>query len=251
MNTPKLLLVDDDPAIRELLVDYLGEHGIRLHAVPDGKAMRAALETNRFDLVLLDVKLPGENGLTLAGSLLAQGVPLIMLTSLGGEVDRVVGLELGADDYVPKPFNPRELLARIRAVLRRTQGAPLPGTGTAPVPAPAPANGATAAEVYHFSHWRLDLGARRLFAADSRTVGLTYGEFNLLAAFVRNPNRVLSRDRLLELTHLEHEDVFDRSVDVLVLRLRRKIEPDPKQPSLLRTERGVGYVFTAEVRRGA
>ncbi len=242
MKSGSILVVDDDPGILDLLADFLGEHGWRIATARSGTEMRRCLEAETPELVVLDVKLPGEDGLGLIAQIRQRqpGLPVIMLTSLGTEVDRIVGLELGADDYLAKPFNPRELLARIRAVLRRAQP-------VAAAEAETPAGGG---ERLRFEGWSLDLGRRQLHAPDGEPVGLTHGEFKLLEAFLRAPNRVLSRDTLLEMTHLGEADVFDRTIDVLVLRLRRKIEPNPRQPTLIRTERGVGYVFAANVTRG-
>jgi len=231
-----LLIVDDDREIRALLARYLGKHGFRTTTVADGHAMRQALAGGRFDLVVLDVMLPGEDGLSLYRWLRAQStVPIIMLTAVGDEADRIVGLELGADDYLPKPFNPRELLARLRAVLRRArerQASPEPAAG----------------RVLTFAGWRLDLARRELRAADGTLVPLTGGEFDLLAALAGRPQRVLSRDQLLDLTRGRGAGPFDRSVDVLLSRLRRKIEPDPKVPALIKTVRGGGYVLATDVR---
>jgi two-component system phosphate regulon response regulator OmpR len=229
-----ILAVDDEPAIRELLTEYLGGHGYRVQAVADGTAMRAALAASRPDLVLLDLAMPGEDGLSLARYLREHhDLPVIMVTASGDLVDRIVGLEMGADDYVAKPFDPRELLARIKSVLRRARQAP------------APAGGAGASTV-RFGAYTLDPEARRMTAGDGSDVPLTQMEFDLLLALGARPNRVLSRDQILNLTQNRDWDPYDRSVDIRIARLRRKIEADPDQPRLIRTVRGVGYMFVPE-----
>ncbi len=232
-----VLVVDDDREIRDLLGRFLTKHGYRVTAVQDGKDMRRALADWHIDLVILDLMLPGEDGLSLCRGLRAQSrIPIIMLTMMGEETDRIVGLEMGADDYLPKPFNPRELLARIKAVLRR---APYAATE-----ASAPARA-----LLRFAGWKLDLGLRRLESPEGLIVDLSAGEFDLLVAFVEHPRKVLNRDQLLDLTHGRAEAPFDRSVDMQVSRLRHKIEEDPKEPELIKTVRGGGYVFTAVVTR--
>jgi two-component system OmpR family response regulator len=229
-----ILVVDDDREIRDLLARFLGRHGYRVTAARDGKEMRRALADWKIDLVILDLMLPGEDGLTLCRELRTRSqLPVIMLTILGEETDRILGLEMGADDYLAKPFNPRELLARMKAVLRRSQGAA------------APARGAAAA--LRFAGWRLDRGLRRLESPERLVIDLTAGEFDLLAAFAEHPQQVLTRDQLLDLTQGRAEAPFDRSIDMQVSRLRRKIEADPCEPALVKTVRGGGYVFTAVV----
>ena len=235
-ESPHVLVVDDDREIRDLLARFLAKHGLRVTAAANGAEMRAALADWRIDLVVLDIMMPGEDGLTLCRQLRAESsLPVIMLTAMGEEVDRIVGLEMGADDYLAKPFNPRELLARIKAVLRRAgeaspaAGDPTPGT------------------VLVFAGWSLDLDRRQLSAADGVMVPLSGGEFDLLAAFATHPQRVLSRDQLLDLARGRDAQPFDRSIDVQVSRLRRKIEPDPKQPTLIKTVRSGGYIFTPSV----
>ncbi|MDX1540728.1 MAG: response regulator [Geminicoccaceae bacterium] len=235
VETPHILIVDDDPEIRDLLRRYLEKHDLRATTVGDGPAMRRALDGGRFDLVVLDLMLPREDGLSLCRQLRANtDLPVIMLTAMGEEVDRIVGLEMGADDYVAKPFNPRELLARIKAVLRRSRSAGSAGDEAA---------------VLTFASWRLDLGRRELHAPDGVLTPLTGGEFELLKALALRPQRVLSRDQLLDLTRGRAAQVFDRSIDVQLSRLRRKIEADPKDPQLIKTVRGGGYVFSATVDR--
>lgn len=236
-----IIIVDDDPEIAGLVSEYLGQHGFRVTAVGDGKAMREAMAHGSFDLVILDLMLPGEDGLSLCRHLRATTtLPIIMLTAMGSETDRVVGLEMGADDYVAKPFSARELLARIKAVLRR--GAPkMPeegGDGEKII---------AAKEVLEFSGWRLDIGHRQLLSPDGVLVELTSGEFDLLHAFLLNPQRVLNRDQLLDFARGRVSGPFDRTIDVQVGRLRRKLEIDPKKPELIKTVRGGGYMLASEV----
>ncbi len=234
-NSPHLLIVDDDREIRDLLARFLRKHGYRVDTAPDGRVMTKLLEAGRFDLVVLDIMLPGEDGLSLCRRLRATSdLPIVMLTAVGDDTDRIVGLELGADDYVTKPFNPRELLARVKAVLRRAG-------------APRPAAAADGGRLLAFDRWRLDLARRELRAADGTLTPLTAGEFDLLAAFVEHPGRVLSRDQLLDLTKGRAAVPFDRSIDVQLSRLRRKIEPDPKDPRLIKTVRGGGYILSCPV----
>jgi len=231
-----ILVVDDDREIRDLLSRFLGRHGYRVTAAGDGKAMRRAIADWKIDLIILDLMLPGEDGLALCRELRARSrLPVIMLTVMGEEMDRIVGLEMGADDYLAKPFNPRELLARMKAVLRRAQGAPA-----------VPKDGGP--RVLRFAGWKLDIGRRRLDSANGLVVDLTAGEFDLLVAFAEHPQRVLSRDQLLDLAHGRAEAPFDRSVDMQVSRLRRKLEVNPDEPQLIKTVRGGGYVFTPVVR---
>lgn len=235
MDRPEhILIVDDDAEIRSLLRDYLERHGMRAQAVPDGRGMHAALANGRFDLVILDLMLPGEDGLTLCRNLRAHSnLPVIMLTARGEETDRIVGLEMGADDYVPKPFNPRELFARIKAVLRRVQEP----------------RSQDASEVGHlrFAGWVLDLAHRQLTSPPGVVVSLSGGEYRLLKVFLEHPNRVLSRDQLLDLTRGRDSTPFDRSIDVQVGRLRRRLGDTVQEPVLIKTVRGEGYVLAATV----
>lgn len=232
-----VLVVDDDREIRDLLGRFLTKHGYRVTAVGDGKEMRRALADWHIHLVVLDLMLPGEDGLSLCRDLRAKSqIPVIMLTMMSEETDRIVGLEMGADDYLPKPFNPRELLARMKAVLRRARCAPATPHSMG-------------RQMYRFSGWTLDLGLRRLRSPRGLVVDLSPGEHDLLVAFVERPQRVLTRDQLLDLTHGRAETPFDRSVDMQVSRLRQKIEADPKEPELIKTIRSGGYVFTAVVTR--
>ena len=236
-QSPHLLVVDDDREIRQLLQAYLEQSGYRVTTVADGKAMRRALDEHRIDLVILDLMLPGEDGLSLCRDLRAgSNLPVLMLTARGSEVDRIVGLEMGADDYLAKPFNPRELLARIRSILRRAQALP---PNLAPVDATA----------FRFADWTLDLATRNAIAPDGLVVPLSGAEFRLLRVFLEHPQRILSRDQLLELAAGREAVLFDRSIDVLVGRLRRRLRDDGKDPVLIKTVRGAGYVFSAAVER--
>ena len=239
----RILVVDDDPSLRTLLQDYLGDNGLQVDAVVDGEAMFGRLEAQPFDLVVLDLRLPGEDGLRLAHRLRERRplLPIVLLTGVAGEAERVTGLELGADDYVTKPFSPRELLARIRAVLRRSlRHAALP-------PDSAVAVREDPRRACRFAGWELNLRTRRLIAPDGRRLELSNGEFSLLLAFCSAPQRVLGREQLLTLSRLHNAEVHDRTVDVQVLRLRRKIEADPFHPRLIVTERGAGYRFDVAV----
>ncbi|MBZ4024101.1 DNA-binding response regulator [Rhodobacter sp. TJ_12] len=234
---PKILIVDDDPDVRDLVRYELEAREFTVVEAACAADVAPLLAPAPPDLILLDLRLPDLDGLALASRLRAtSSIPIIMLTGLGGDVDRIVGLEMGADDYVVKPFNPRELVARIKAVLRRA--------GSGVVPADLADH-----DRRSFAGWVIDLSARSLETPAGQPVALTNGEFLLLEAFVRAPRCVLSRDQLLERTRADGGDVFDRTIDVLILRLRRKIEPNPRAPQLIRTERGAGYVLDADVRR--
>ncbi|MBE7211503.1 MAG: response regulator transcription factor [Gluconacetobacter diazotrophicus] len=240
-NPPvRILVVEDDPGMRMLILRVLQGDGFTVRGVQDGHEMWQALEGAPFDLVILDVMLPGANGLDLCRALRARSqVPVIMVSARGEELDRVLGLELGADDYVPKPFGQKELLARVRAVLRRA--ASRPGDGA------AAAEPGSRREILRFEGWSLDLRRRELLDPAGVTVELSGAEHDLLASFLENPQRVIGRDRLLELSRTRLGDVSDRSVDVLVSRLRRKLGAESE--SLIRTVRGLGYIFTASVER--
>ncbi len=228
----RLLVVDDDPEILELIEAYLVQQGFKVSCVQSGTEMFEKLASERFDLIVLDLMLPGEHGLSLAGRVKRElNTPIIIVSAAGEDVDRIVGLEVGADDYLSKPFNPRELLARVRAVLRRAAGAQ---------PAPA-AN----AQRFRFGVYTLDAVAHRL-TRGSDEVPLTTGEFDLLAVFVRHPNRLLDRDRILDLLTGAERLPFDRSIDVRVTRLRSKIETDPSNPRFIKTIWGKGYMFCPE-----
>jgi DNA-binding response OmpR family regulator len=233
---PHILVVDDDPQIRELLEEYLTENALRVSVVSSGQQMANILADETIDLVVLDLRLAGEDGMAIARTLREQSaIPIVMLTGVRDEADRIMGLELGADDYLTKPFSPRELLARIRTVLRRTKGAALAQARQQQVRA------------YRFADFELNLRTRRLKRRDGRPIELTNGEFNLLAALLAAPQRILTRDQILEASRVYDNEVYDRSIDVQVLRLRRKIESDPSQPKFIVTERGVGYTFNSPV----
>ena len=235
-STPHILIVDDDREIRELLSRFLERHGLRVSVARDEREMQKVMQDSAIDLVVLDAMLPGKNGFTICRELRAAGnLPIIMLTAAGDETDRIVGLEMGADDYVAKPFNPRELLARMRAVLRR---AAEPGRA---VELPR--------GTLNFAGWTLDVGRRRLLSPEGAMVTLSTGEFDLLLVFAERPQRVLSRDQLLDLARGRGPTAYDRSIDVQVSRLRRKIEVDPRTPEIIATVRGGGYVFTPTVER--
>jgi two-component system OmpR family response regulator len=231
-----ILVIDDDPQIRSLLQEYLVENGIRVSLASSSKEMSNILGDEAVDLVVLDLRLAGEDGLAIARSLRDQSaIPIVMLTGVRDEADRVMGLELGADDYVTKPFSPRELLARIRTVLRRTKSA-VPGSARQ-----------RDIRAYRFGAFELNLRTRRLRQVDGGNIVLTNGEFNLLAALLSTPERILTRDQLLEASRVYDNEVYDRAIDIQVLRLRRKIEPDPSKPKFIVTERGAGYMFCAPV----
>jgi two-component system OmpR family response regulator len=230
-----ILVVDDQQEICDLVQDYLTSEGYRVSTAHDGPGMRRVLSQAPVDLVILDLMLPGEDGLTLARALRSDsGIGIIILTGRGETVDRIIGLEMGADDYLPKPFHLRELLARVKSVLRRVQSR----TGDSPSPNRSRAQ---------FAGWHLDLSSRELLSPTGEEIRLTTGEFDLLTAFVNNPNQVLSRDRLLDLARNREAGPFDRTIDVQVGRLRRKLEDDPQNPSLIKTVRGSGYIFTPPV----
>lgn len=233
-SSPHLLIVDDDREIRGLVSQFLSRHGFRVSVAKNGQEMRDQFAAGRIDLVVLDLMLPGEDGLSICRRLRAKSsVPVVMLTAMGEETDRIIGLEMGADDYLPKPFNPRELLARIKAVLRRT------ARPTAGVLA--------AARILIFEGWRLDVSRRQLHSPEGALVELSAGELDLLVAFAEHPQRVLTRDQLIDLARGRASTPFDRSIDVQVSRLRRKIELDPREPTLIKTVRSGGYVFSAVV----
>ncbi len=234
---PHVLAVDDDPAIRQLIAEYLGANELRVTTAATGAEMADVLADQAIDVVLLDLRLAGEDGMLLARKLHEESsIPIIILSGKQDEADRVMGLELGADDYVTKPFSPRELLARVRAVLRRYQSAQS-----------IPPARDEKRRAYRFEGWELNLRTRRLTRPDASRVELTNGEFSLLQAFCAAPQRVLSRDQLLDLSRLNNHEVYDRSIDVQILRLRRKIEADPAEPRFIKTERGIGYLFDVPV----
>ncbi len=231
-----ILMVDDDPGIRDVVSDFLGRHGYRVETAADGAEMEQVLSRGETDLVVLDVMLPGEDGLSICRRLAGgEGPPIIMLSAMGEETDRIIGLELGADDYLPKPCNPRELLARVRAVLRRRQER---WVADGPM-------GATC----EFAGWRLDLVRRELRSPQGVVVNLSSGEFSMLRAFVERPQRVLTRDRLLDLARGPDTEAYDRAIDVQISRLRKKLDDGAGAQELIRTVRNEGYMFTAKVQR--
>ena len=233
---PHVLALDDDPDIRTILKEQLSEHDFRVSAVATGTDMLNTLEREPVDVLLLDLRLPGEDGMSLARMVRERSkIPFIILSGRTDEADRVMGLELAADDYITKPFSPRELVARIRSVLRRVQSIQTQLVKDESVRA------------YRFGGWELNMRLHRLTAADGRLVDLTNTEFSLLCAFLSSPQRILTRDQLLERSRLHSLEVYDRSIDVTILRLRRKIEPDPAQPRLIQTQRGAGYLFAEPV----
>ena len=232
METPDhILIVDDDAEIRRLLASYLLKNGLKSTAVADGKAMWLALEAARVDLIVLDLMLPGDDGLTLCRKLRVKSdIPIIMLTARGDETDRIVGLEMGADDYLPKPFSARELLARIKVILRRARSLP---------------DNLRPEDVRHigFAGWTLDTVQRHLVSAEGVVTALSGAEYRLLRIFLSHPNRVLNRDQLVDLTQGKQADPLDRSIDVQVSRLRHRLNDDPRDPHLIKTVRGEGYVL--------
>ena len=235
----RALIVDDDTQIRELLSAYLITFGIQGDGVGDGDAMRAALKAQHYDIIVLDLMLPGDDGLTLCRELrLSSAIPIIMLTARGETADRVVGLELGADDYLVKPFDPRELVARINTILRRVQNG---GNGEPPI--------VDAGNEVFFNGWKLNRSTRELTTPTAIIVPLSNAEYRLLWVFIERPRRVLNRDQLLDAARGKSSEAFDRSIDLLVSRLRQKLGDDPKSPRLLKTVRGEGYLFDAQVKR--
>ena len=230
-----ILIVDDDADIRDLLSEYLEKQGFRVSTAADGRSMRMALGRSAPDLIVLDLMLPGDDGLTLCREVRSKSdVPIIMLTAKTEEIDRVVGLEMGADDYVAKPFSPRELLARIKSILRRSRALPV---NLRPDEARAIA----------FAGWRLEIPTRILISPQSVAVPLSGTDFRLLRIFLDHPNRVLSRDQLMDMTQAKDAGPFDRSIDLQVSRLRKRLNDNPKEPALIKTSRGEGYVLAAEV----
>jgi two-component system, OmpR family, response regulator len=231
-----VLSIDDDPSVRQMIVDYLGDNDIRVTSLDNGREIDDVLERETIDLVILDLKLPGEDGMAIAQRLRRESdIPIILLTSRKDEADRVMGLELGADDYLTKPFSPRELLARIRALLRRSRAQATVADGLARIRA------------YRFAGWELSVRLRRLTTPHGKIVSLTNIEFNLLVAFLAAPERILNREQLLSLSRLHNDEVYDRAIDVQVGRLRKKLKLPEFDEQLIRTERSVGYVFTAPV----
>jgi DNA-binding response OmpR family regulator len=233
---PHVIALDDDAAVRDMIAEYLGQNDVRVTTVATGHELTAAMARELVDLVILDLRLKGEDGMQIARKLREDSaIPILMLTGRTEEADRVMGLELGADDYLTKPFSPRELLARIRALLRRAKAQATVADAVAKVRA------------YRFGGWELNVGLRKLKSPKGEPVDLTNGEFRILAAFLSSPQRILSRDQLLDLSRVHGAEVYDRAIDIQILRLRRKIEPDPARPQFIKTERGAGYVFSVAV----
>ena len=237
MKRDHILVVDDDAELRSLLQEYLGQTGFRVTTVEDGRQMQRAMDSARFDLIILDVMLPGEDGLALCRKLRATShIPILMLTARGDEVDRIVGLEMGADDYLSKPFNPRELLARIKSILRRAGS--------------LPENLADEdVRLFRFEDWILDTQTRQLHSPAGVVVDLSGAEYKLLRILLEHPNRVLSRDQILEFTQGREANAFDRAIDVQIGRLRRKLDDDPREPRFIKTVRNEGYVLSVPVER--
>ncbi len=245
-RAPFLLIVDDDKEIRDLLAQFFETHGYEVTTAQDGVAMKQVLEEkhNLIDIIILDIMMPGDDGLELCRQLRRDSaIPIIMLSAIGADTDRIVGLELGADDYIAKPFNPRELLARVKAILRRSGNVFDANVRQQTV--------LTAAPRVRFLDWTLDQNKRRLIAPDDMAIPLSAGEYDLLLAFIEHPGRVLTRDQLLQLTRCRDASPFDRTIDVQVSRLRRKLEKNPKSPTIIKTVRGGGYQFTPTVERVA
>ncbi len=235
MSDIHLLVVDDDNDLRNLLGDYLRKNGYRVSLAADGNAMRKNLADHAIDLIVLDLMLPNEDGLVLCRNLrVHSNIPVIMLTAKGDETDRIIGLEMGADDYLPKPFNPRELLARIKSVLRRAQALP-------------DHQESTGGRYLRFAHWQLDTVTRNLVAESGLVVALSGAEYRLLKIFLEHANRILSREQLLDMTQGKDAEPFDRSIDVQISRLRHRLGDDAKEPSIIKTVRGEGYVMATEV----
>jgi len=231
----KILIVDDDREIRTLLAEYLDHNGYSTIMAADGPTMWAAMLEHHFELIVLDLNLPGDDGLTLCRNLRGKSnIPVIMLTARGEPLDRIIGLEMGADDYLPKPFEPRELLARIRSVLRRTQNT-------------HSNSGNDAAQKIKFAGWTLDMTARHLISPDDMVVSLSGAEFRMLNIFLEHPNRILNRDQLLNMTHGRDADPFDRSIDIQISRLRQKLREDARTPQIIKTVRNGGYVLAVSV----
>ncbi|KWV51615.1 two-component system response regulator [Rhizobium altiplani] len=233
-----ILIVDDDREIRELVSSYLKKNGLRVTAVADGRQMRAFLDANSVDLIILDVMMPGDDGLVLSRELRAgrhKAVPIVMLTARTDEMDRIIGLEMGADDYLAKPFSARELLARIKAVLRRTRMLP-PNLQVS-----------EAGQLLSFGKWKLDTTARHLVDSDGTVIALSGAEYRLLRVFIDHPQRVLNRDQLLNLTQGREAELFDRSIDLLVSRVRQRLGDDAREPTYIKTVRSEGYVFSMPI----
>ena len=235
-NAAHILVVDDDPSVREMVVDYLGRNELRVTPLASGREIAGVAGHETVDLLILDLKLPGEDGIDIARRIRADSnLPIIMLTGCQEEADRVMALELGADDYLTKPFSPRELLARIRALLRRSHAQETVADGLAKI------------QAYRFAGWELNVRIRRLKAPQGELITLRNAEFSLLAAFLASPQRVLTRDQLLSMSHLHNDEVYERAIDTQIGRLRKKLEDHGASEDLIHTERGAGYIFTAPV----
>lgn len=231
-QAPRLLIVDDDPDLRDLLSEYLSSQGMTVAAVGDGEAMNRILAEQPFDILILDLMLPGTDGLTLCRDLRSRSsMPILMLTARGDELDRIIGLEMGADDYLPKPFNPRELLARVRSILRRVEER----------------RNNSNLRALKFADWRLELGAQHLVDGEGVVTPLSGGEFKLMQALAENPQRVMSRDQLMEAMNGKEAGPFDRTVDVMIGRLRKRLGDDAREPLLIKTIRSGGYMLACEV----
>ena len=238
-HSTHILIVDDDQGIRELLCEFLQQHGFEVHVAKNGDQMRANLNAHPIDLIILDIMMPGEDGMTLCKAVRQSSqVPIIMLTAVTEDIEHILALEIGADDFINKPFNPRTLLARIKAVLRRAQGEP-----------GAEHEDDHNHKSYSFAGWTFDAITRRLISPDQLDISLSSGEFSLLQTFLDHPEHVLSRDFLLDTTKHREASPYDRSIDIQISRLRQKIEADPKNPQLIKTVRGGGYVLAASVKR--
>ncbi len=234
-----ILVVDDDPDICALVSEFLESNGFQVSVATDGKGLQTIMERDVIDLIVLDLMLPDEDGLVLCRNLRSRSnIPVVILSARGGEMDRIIGLEMGADDYIPKPFHPRELLARVKSVLRRSRSLP------------DDAQDSDQNASYHFAGWTLDVPTRQLYSPSGDKIFLSGGEFALLRVFLNHPNRVLPRDQLLVFSHGREIEPFDRTIDMQVSRLRRRLQDDPKSPSLIKTVRSVGYVFAVRVERG-
>ncbi|MBF0358113.1 MAG: response regulator [Magnetococcales bacterium] len=235
-----ILIVDDDPDLCVLVGEVLKKNGYQVSIAADGNGLREALASSTIDLIVLDLILPGEDGLELCRNIRARSnIPVIILSAKGSEMDRIIGLEMGADDYLPKPFHPRELLARVKSVLRRSRTLPDDSIE------------ADQNACYRFAGWTLDVPTRQLYSPGGDKIFLSGGEFSLLRVFLNNPNRVLPRDQLLVFSNGREIEPFDRTIDMQVSRLRRRLQDDPKSPSLIKTVRSVGYVFSVRVERGS
>ncbi|MBF0414708.1 MAG: response regulator [Magnetococcales bacterium] len=233
-----ILVIDDDPEICQLVNDFFQKNGFQVTSIPSSKGLQDALDRQKVDLIVLDLMLPDEDGLVVCRNLRSRSnIPVIILSARGEEMDRIIGLEMGADDYLPKPFHPRELLARVKSVLRRTRAAP------------EEVDEDDSHAFYRFAGWTLDVATRQLYTSRNEKIFLSGGEFSLLRVFLNHPNRVLTRDQLLAFSHGREIEPYDRTIDMQISRLRRRLNDDPKSPELIKTVRSLGYVFSARVER--